>query len=291
MSKLHTSSRVPVASVYLRRRTSKSYYEPFEQKKTAVEISLHGRKSISDYVKTHKRTRSAGESARKVEDLRRRSCACKGCGGINLLIKMNRKLLESEDDQVKHSIFQLIHKKSNSQLPGLHERLNLVQTLSRYENMVNSIKFKKTMNIPAPSAPTLRKIMTEKNLLRPIEKKIDAESVTKRLYPDVKTQNTVREVPEPKRGSFMQHMRNLSCLQPTKSFLCKTVKNERKVRESFSPRLPRLSKNDTLSDSLTLRINQARSKTKILCELYKERSNPDYLKYNNTMRNKYKLLV
>ena len=196
---------------------------------------------------------------------------------------MNRKLLESEDDQEKHSILHLIHKKSNSQLPGLHERLNLVQTLSRYESMVNSIKFKKIMNIPAPSAPTLRKIMTEKNLLRPIEKKIDGESVTKRLYPDVKPQNTVREVPEPKRGSFIPHMRNLSCLQPTKSFLCKTVKNERKVRESFSPSLPRLSKNNTLSESITLRINQVRMKTKILSKLYMDRPKPDDLKYKNKL--------
>lgn len=291
MSKLYTSSRIPVASIHLRRRTSKSYYEPFEQKRTAVEISLQGRKSISDYVKAHKRTRSAGEMGRKVEDLRRRSCACKGCGGINLLIKMNRKMLESDDDKGKHSIFQLIHKKSNIQLPDLHEKLKLVQTLSRYQKMVNSIKFKKTMNIPAPSAPTLRKIMTEKNLLQPIEKKVDVESVTKRLYPDVKTQNIVKEVPQAKRGSFIQHMRNLSCLQPTKSFLCKTVKNEKRVRESFSPKLPRLSKNDTLSDSLSQRINQARSKAKILCDLYKDKSNPDILKYNNTMRNKYKLPV
>jgi dsDNA-specific endonuclease/ATPase MutS2 len=201
---------------------------------------------------------------------------------------MNKKILESEDDKAKHSIFQLIHKKSNSQLPALNERLNLMQTLSRYENMVNSIKFKKTMNIPAPSAPTLRKIMTEKNLLQPIEKKVNVESVTKRLYPDVKAYCTMREVPQAKRGPFVSHMKNLSCLQPTKSFLCKTIKSERNLRESFSPKLPRLSRNDTLSDSLTQRINQARSKAKILCELYKDKSNPEY---NNSTRNKYKSLV
>lgn len=295
MSKPNNTSRVNFSSVSLRRRTSKSYYEPFEQKTTAVEISLQGRKSLSYYTKTsHKRTQSVSDlRLRKEEAVRRRSCACTSCGGIKQLIKMNMQTidLDDTDEKVNPSILTLIQKKSLYQLNDPHEKVKLVQTLHRYESMLNSIKYKRILNVPPPSAPTLRKIITEKTLLQPIDKKVKIETITKRLFPELKPKISIKDLQPNKLIPLPKHARNFSYFQPTKSFKVKIAQSQPKTRDSQSPALAKLKRIKTLSMSIPKGLSTVRSRAEIIYDLYKDKSGPDFLKYTTTNRNKFRLLV